>query len=91
MSICIIWIGEDIIPQKYLPRIQSIFINAYIKGYKCIIYDLTPFTPLEALRASTVARAAADPGILIFFNPVEPPDRRSISAKRAAVRVIYLK
>ena len=49
MSICIIWIGEDIIPQKYLPRIQSIFINAYIRGYKCIIYTDNIFKMTKTL------------------------------------------
>ena len=37
------------------------------------MYDLTPFTPSEALRASTVARAAADPGILIFSTRLSRP------------------
>ena len=50
--------------------------------------DLTPFTLSDALRASAVARAAADPGFENHIIPVEPPDRRSISAKHAAVRVI---
>ena len=54
-----------------------IYLLNYLYSF---IYDLTPFTPSEALRASTVARAAADPDILIFFNPVEP----EASAKHAS-------
>lgn len=47
--IFIIWIGEKCIPQKYLPRIQSIFINAYIRGYKCIIYTDNIFKMTKTL------------------------------------------
>ena len=49
----------------------------YCHLFLIVIYDLTPFTLSEALRASAVVRAAAD--------PVEP----EASAKRAAVRVNY--
>ena len=53
-----------------LAQIWLIHINMnliYKRLY--LIYDLTLFTPSKALRAYTVARAAADPGILIFFQP----------------------
>ena len=67
---------------------MSIMSNFFYKKIHInmnLIYDLTPFTPsealhastriyrrythLHALHASTVSRAAADPGILIFFQP----------------------
>jgi hypothetical protein len=50
----IIWIGNAI-PQKYIPRIQSIFIDAHIMGYKCVIYTDNVFRMTKTLVMSVVS------------------------------------